>query len=162
MHDLELYRPNVGIVIFNKNAKIWIGKRSDTTNNKAWQMPQGGIDTNESPIDASIREVYEETGIKSIKQIALIDNWIKYKLPINIAKSKWNGRYVGQMQKWFLFYFFGEDKEININIEKNSEFIEWQWQDIKYILENIPKFRKEVYKNVFNNFREKIKPKKIN
>ena len=157
MPNTELYRPNVGIVIFNKNGKIWIGKRSDTQYSSPWQMPQGGIDKNESPFDAAVREVYEETGIKSIKNISLIDNWLKYKLPIHISKNKWDGKYIGQMQKWFLFYFFGEDTEININIYKNAEFSEWKWQNIKYILENIPKFRKEVYEKVFNDFAEKIK-----
>ncbi len=157
MSDHELYRPNVGIVIFNKNANIWIGKRADIKKLCAWQMPQGGIDTNESALKAAIRETYEETGIKSIKHIASINEWIKYKLPIDIAKNKWNGKFVGQMQKWFLFYFFGDDSEVNLNSYKNPEFSAWKWVDTKYIENNVTEFRKSVYKTVFEKFEAYIK-----
>lgn len=152
MANTEKYRPNVGAVIFNKNADIWIGKRADITSNSSWQMPQGGIDINEPSLEAAVREVYEETGIKSIKQVSFIDKWIKYKLPANIAVNKWNGKYVGQMQKWYLFYFYGNDSEVNINIDKNPEFIDWKWADRIYIEKNVADFRKNIYKNVFKKF----------
>ena len=152
MPDHEQYRPNVGIVIFNKNANIWIGKRADIKKLCAWQMPQGGIDTNESALKAAIREIYEETGIKSIKHIASINEWIKYKLPIDIVKNKWNGKFVGQMQKWFLFYFFGDDSEVNINSYKNPEFSAWKWANINEIQEMAAPFKRSVYKSVVREF----------
>ena len=152
MASIEKYRPNVGAVIFNKNADIWIGKRADISSKSSWQMPQGGIDINEPSLEAAVREVYEETGIKSIKHVSFIDKWIKYKLPANIAVNKWNGKYVGQMQKWYLFYFYGNDSEVNINIDKNPEFSDWKWADKKYIEKNVTDFRKNIYKTVFKKF----------
>ena len=152
MASTEKYRPNVGAVIFNKNADIWIGKRADISSKSSWQMPQGGIDINEPSLEAAVREVYEETGIKSIKHVSFIDKWIKYKLPANIAVNKWNGKYVGQMQKWYLFYFYGNDSEVNINIDKNPEFSDWKWADKKYIEKNVTDFRKNIYKTVFKKF----------
>jgi len=156
MPKTKIYRPNVGIVIFNSEKKIWCGKRIDVKTKEAWQLPQGGIDSKETPLQAAQREVYEETGIKSIKKVSLIDDWIKYDLPIDIAKNKWNGRFSGQMQKWFLFYFYGNENEININISNNPEFSEWKWEEEKYIKNNVTKFRKSVYKTVFNNFNKTI------
>ena len=152
MANTDKYRPNVGAVIFNKNADIWIGKRVDISSNSSWQMPQGGIDINEPSLEAAVREVYEETGIKSIKHVSFIDKWIKYKLPANIAVNKWNGKYDGQMQKWYLFYFYGNDSEVNINIDKNPEFSDWKWADKKYIEKNVTDFRKNIYKTVFKKF----------
>ena len=156
MANTDKYRPNVGAVIFNKNADIWIGKRADISSNSSWQMPQGGIDINEPSLEAAVREVYEETGIKSIKHISFINKWIKYKLPVNIAVTKWNGKYVGQMQKWYLFYFYGEDSEVNINMDHNPEFSDWKWADTIYIEKNVTHFRKNIYKTVFKKFSTNI------
>lgn len=151
------YRPNVGIVIFNSDKNIWIGKRIDNNTKEGWQLPQGGIDHQEEPLDAAIREVYEETGITTIKNIATIDNWIKYNLPLDIAKNKWGGKYIGQKQKWYLFYFYGDENEINININKQPEFSKWKWADEQYIRDNVTNFRKDVYKKVFQSFSKVIK-----
>ena len=157
MLNKNLYRPNVGIVIFNSEKKIWCGKRIDIKTNDAWQLPQGGIDQNETALQAAVREVYEETGIQSIKNIDQIDEWIRYDLPTNIAKGKWNGKFIGQMQKWFLFYFYGNDDEINININNKAEFSEWKWEADTYIQDKVTKFRKNVYKEVFKKFNKIIK-----
>jgi len=151
------YRPNVGIVIFNSDKKIWIGKRIDNNSKEAWQLPQGGIDYQEEPLNAAIREVYEETGITTIKNIGSIDNWIKYNLPLDIAKNKWGGKYIGQKQKWYLFYFYGDENEINININKQPEFSKWKWADEEYVKDNVTNFRKDVYKKVFQSFSKVIK-----
>ena len=137
MSNTLQYRPNVGIVIFNSDKNIWIGKRIDNNTKEGWQLPQGGIDHQEEPLDAAIREVYEETGITTIKNIATIDNWIKYNLPLDIAKNKWGGKYIGQKQKWYLFYFYGDENEINININKQPEFSKWKWADEQYIRDNV-------------------------
>ena len=152
MSNKNLYRPNVGIVIFNSKKKIWCGRRLGINTKDAWQLPQGGIDDNESPLEAAVREAYEETGIQSIKKISKIDEWIKYELPKDIAKNKWNGKFIGQMQKWFLFQFYGNDDEINININKKAEFSEWKWEKDIYIQRNVAEFRKNVYKKVFTKF----------
>ena len=157
MSNTLQYRPNVGIVIFNSDKNIWIGKRIDNNTKEGWQLPQGGIDHQEEPLDAAIREVYEETGITTIKNIATIDNWIKYNLPLDIAKNKWGGKYIGQKQKWYLFYFYGDENEININIDKQPEFSKWKWADEQYIKDNVTNFRKDVYKKVFESFSKVIK-----
>ena len=157
MSNTLQYRPNVGIVIFNSDKNIWIGKRLDNNTKEGWQLPQGGIDYKEEPLDAAIREVYEETGITTIKNIATIDNWIKYNLPLDIAKNKWGGKYIGQKQKWYLFYFYGDENEINININKQPEFSKWKWADEQYIRDNVTNFRKDVYKKVFQSFSKVIK-----
>lgn len=157
MSNKNLYRPNVGIVIFNSKKKIWCGRRLGINTKDAWQLPQGGIDDNESPLEAAVREAYEETGIQSIKKISKIDEWIKYELPKDIAKNKWNGKFIGQMQKWFLFQFYGNDDEINININKKAEFSEWKWEKDIYIQRNVAEFRKNVYKKVFTKFSTIIK-----
>lgn len=157
MSNKNLYRPNVGIVIFNSKKKIWCGRRLGINTKDAWQLPQGGIDDNESPLEAAVREAYEETGIQSIKKISKIDEWIKYELPKDIAKNKWNGKFIGQMQKWFLFQFYGNDDEINININKKAEFSEWKWEKDIYIQKNVAEFRKNVYKKVFTKFSTIIK-----
>tara|TARA_B100000686_G_scaffold265830_1_gene280404 strand:- start:17738 stop:18220 length:483 start_codon:yes stop_codon:yes gene_type:complete len=156
MPSKKKYRANVGAVILNKKGFIWIGKRSDIKNSSEWQMPQGGIDKNENPEKAVFREVYEETGIKSIKIIDKINTWIKYEIPKHIAKNKWNGEYIGQKQKWFLLYFYGNEKEININLSNKKEFKSWKWDKDTNIANNVPKFRKNVYKKVFNYFSTKI------
>ena len=152
MPEKKNYRANVAAVIFNEKGYIWVGERIDIQSIHAWQMPQGGIDKNEDSKKAIIREIFEETGIKSIKIIDLIDDWIKYDLPKNIAKNKWNGKYIGQKQKWYLLYFYGNDKEININLSKNPEFKSWKWDTISNIIKNTVNFRKKVYKQVFDNF----------
>ena len=157
MSNIAQYRPNVGIVIFNSDKKIWIGKRIGNNTKEGWQLPQGGIDYQEVPLDAAIREVYEETGITTIKNISSIDNWIKYNLPLDIAKNKWGGKYIGQKQKWYLFYFYGDENEINININKQPEFSKWKWADEQYIRDNVTNFRKDVYKKVFQSFSKVIK-----
>ena len=157
MSNIAQYRPNVGIVIFNSDKKIWIGKRIGNNTKEGWQLPQGGIDSNEKPIQAAIREVHEETGIKSIKKVSVINKWIKYNLPVDIAKSKWGGKFVGQMQKWYLFYFYGDEKEININISKQPEFSKLKWSEEQYIKNNAIKFRKDIYKTIFQSFGKIIK-----
>jgi len=156
MPNSNKYRPNVGAVIFNKNGYIWIGERADIQNSSEWQMPQGGIDKDENPRTALFREVYEETGIKSIKIIDQTKKWIKYIIPKDISKNKWNGKYIGQKQKWFLLYFHGNEDEININLSNKPEFKSWKWDKINNIEDIVPKFRKNVYKEVFKYFLPKI------
>ena len=105
--QLEDYRNGVGMVILNQNKKIFIGQRFDK-DESAWQMPQGGIDKNENPHDACIRELTEETGIyKNFKIIYKTKNWYSYDLPKNLQKKLWRGKYKGQIQQWFLIDFFG-------------------------------------------------------
>ena len=145
------YRPCVGIVLIN-NGSIFAGQRLDYKSD-AWQMPQGGIEKNESPIRAAIRELKEETGIKKkhIKIILESKNWINYDLPKELIPKLWNGKFVGQSQKWFAMEFLGSDSDVNINT-KNPEFSKWQWMTKNKLLNSIVPFKKRVYENILSQF----------
>ena len=149
------YRPCVGIVLIN-NGSIFAGQRLDYKSD-AWQMPQGGIEENESPIRAAIRELKEETGIKKkhIKIILESKNWINYDLPKELIPKLWNGKFVGQSQKWFAMEFLGSDSDVNINT-KNPEFSKWQWMTKNKLLESIVPFKKKVYENILLQFSAKL------
>jgi putative (di)nucleoside polyphosphate hydrolase len=149
MPNNTCYRKCVGITVFNSIGSIWIGKRSDINSGKLWQMPQGGIDLEEKPFEAASRELYEETGIKKVKYIKESSSWLKYEFPKESILKK---KFKGQKLKWYLFYFKGTDKEINLNIYKNPEFKSWKWETIDKTIENVIYFKKEVYKSVFKEF----------
>ena len=121
------YRKGVGMMVFNDKKKIFVGKRID--NQTAWQMPQGGVDNNEDYETAAKRELYEETGIQSIRIIKKSKEMYTYDLPKSLLGKIWKGKYMGQKQKWFLIKFLGPDSEINLN-QKYPEFNQWKWVDI--------------------------------
>jgi len=139
-------RIGVGIVLLNNENKVFVGKRIDNPKNY-WQMPQGGVDNNENFLQAAIRELEEETGIKNIKLIKEIDEWLVYNLPKNLLGKIWQGRYKGQKQKWFIFKFLGENKEININT-KNPEFLDWKWISSSELPKVAVNFKINIYKKI--------------
>ncbi len=149
------YRPCVGIVLIKK-GKIFAGQRLDYKSS-AWQMPQGGIEDNESPKDAAFRELKEETGIKKkhIKIILESKNWLRYDLPEELISKLWNGKFVGQKQKWFAMEFFGSDTDININT-KFPEFSQWKWMTADQLINSIVPFKKNVYKKILTKFSAKL------
>ena len=144
-------RQGVGIIVLNDNNKVFVGRRKDNPVNK-WQMPQGGIDENEKPLNAMKRELAEETSITKIKVLKEIDNWLEYELPPNLLGKIWKGKYRGQKQKWFIVKFIGKEDEINLKT-KNPEFIEWKWIDYNLLPDVIVSFKKEVYKKLKNEIK---------
>ena len=144
-------RSGVGIVLLNKNNKVFVAKRIDNPKN-FWQMPQGGVDKGEDFLKAAYRELEEETSIKNVDLIKELDGTITYELPDRLLGIIWKGKYKGQKQKWFLMKFTGEEKEINIKT-KNPEFLDWKWVELENITDLVVDFKLHVYKDV----KEKVK-----
>ena len=147
-------RLGVGVVVLNKENKVFVGKRKDNPIDK-WQMPQGGVDEGEDLISAMKRELSEETGIKNITLLKEVEGWSEYELPDYLLGKIWKGKYRGQRQKWFIVRFVGKDNEINLET-KNPEFIEWQWVEIDSLPGVIVEFKKKVYENLVPKIRASI------
>ena len=148
------YRPNVGMMIINQKKEIFVGKRIDHPSN-FWQMPQGGIDAQEIPSIAALREMDEEVGIKKNKVDLLTESkdWYYYSIPSDLAKTLWKGKYKGQRQKWFLYKFKGTDKDINIHTE-HPEFSNYKWVTKDFLVPNIVPFKKKIYKKLLLEFKD--------
>ena len=144
-------RSGVGIVLLNKKNKIFVAKRIDNPKNY-WQMPQGGIDGNEDYLSAALRELEEETSIKSVELLKEIDEFIAYELPKDLLGIIWKGKYRGQKQKWFVMRFTGQDQEINLKTKK-PEFLEWKWVNPDKITDTVVDFKLNVYRKI----QEKLK-----
>tara|TARA_A100001011_G_scaffold339698_1_gene371297 strand:- start:33 stop:509 length:477 start_codon:yes stop_codon:yes gene_type:complete len=139
-------RNGVGIVVLNKQNKVFVAKRIDNPKD-FWQMPQGGVDNGESFLTAAYRELEEETSIRNVELIEEIDGTTTYELPKHLLGIIWRGKYKGQKQKWFLMRYLGEDSEINIKTHK-PEFLEWKWIDLSMITEVVVGFKLHVYKEL--------------
>ena len=139
-------RSGVGIVVLNKENKVFVAKRIDNPKN-FWQMPQGGVDKGENYFNAALRELEEETGIKKVKLIREIDGTMTYELPEHLLGIIWKGKYKGQKQKWFLMKYLGSDDDINIKTT-NPEFLEWKWIDLNMITEVVVDFKLHIYKEL--------------
>ena len=148
--DLPL-RTGVGIVVLNKENKVFVARRIDNPKN-FWQMPQGGVDKGEDFLAAAFRELEEETNIKNVSLIKEIEGITTYELPDHLLGIIWKGKYKGQKQKWFLMKFTGDEKEIDIKT-KNPEFLDWKWIDLDQITDVVVDFKLHVYQEL----KEKIK-----
>tara|TARA_B100001063_G_C16734620_1_gene541269 strand:+ start:981 stop:1457 length:477 start_codon:yes stop_codon:yes gene_type:complete len=139
-------RNGVGIIVLNKENKVFVAKRIDNPKN-FWQMPQGGVDNGEDFLTAAYRELKEETSINNVKLIKELEGTTIYELPNHLLGIIWKGKYKGQQQKWFLMRFLGNDNEVNIKTDK-PEFNEWKWVDINMITDLVVDFKLEVYKEL--------------
>jgi len=147
-------RNGVGIIVLNRENKVFVARRIDNPKN-LWQMPQGGIDEGEDFLNAAYRELNEETSMKNVELIKEIEGIMKYELPNHLLGIIWKGKYRGQRQKWFLMRFTGDDKEINIKT-KNPEFLEWKWIEVDQITEAVVDFKLHVYKELQEKVRKII------
>ena len=159
------YRPCVGIMVLNRDGLIWIGRRSDATNEAEgrgawWQMPQGGIDASEPPEAAALRELFEETRLRSVEIIAEHPSWLTYDLPPDLVGKAWGGRYRGQKQKWFAARHLGPDGEVDINPPPGHEreFDAWRWAPANEVLGLIVPFKRAVYEQVLSEFAPLARP----
>lgn len=157
------YRPCVGIMVLNKAGLVWVGHRIIIQNDEMdgasqlWQMPQGGIDKGEDPEPAALRELYEETGMRTVSLLAEAPNWINYDLPANLVGIALKGKYRGQTQKWFAYRFEGDESEIAINPPPGghtAEFDRWAWKPMDSLPELIVPFKRQVYEEVVAAFRQ--------
>jgi putative (di)nucleoside polyphosphate hydrolase len=152
------YRPCVGVVVFNRAGHVFIGKRRggpehvDATH--AWQLPQGGVDPGEDPWPAALRELNEETNIRSVEKLAEVADWLSYDIPREIVGEAWKGRYRGQTQKWFAMRFTGDEGEIDINCPggHEPEFTDWRWERLERLPALIIPFKRQVYERVVREF----------
>ncbi len=156
------YRPCVGVMVLNAQGLVWSGRRivdatsENGTSDRLWQMPQGGIDKGEEPLEAAYRELYEETGMKSVSLLGEAPAWIKYDLPAELVGVALKGKYRGQTQRWFAFRFEGDESEIAINPPPGghtAEFDEWAWKPMDELPELIVPFKRPVYDQVVAAFR---------
>ncbi len=156
------YRPCVGVMVINRDGLVWAGRRIPEENSEydgsplLWQMPQGGIDKGEEPLEAAWRELYEETGIKSASLLAEAPDWINYDLPAQLIGIGLKGKYRGQTQRWFAFRFEGSEDEIAINPPPGghaAEFDAWEWKRMEELPELIVPFKRDVYLKVVAAFR---------
>ena len=143
------YRQGVGLMIINSAKQVFVGQRIDRTSD-AWQMPQGGIDEGETPLDAAWREMEEEVGTREAVLVAESTGWIKYDLPAELIPKFWSGKFLGQQQKWFLMQLLDE-KSIDINTQ-TPEFSSWKWVEAQVLPEVIVPFKKSLYQNVLKEF----------
>ena len=146
------FRKGIGVFLINEKNQLWVGKRIDFKNDY-WQMPQGGIDNDEDPRQAMIRELGEEVGIKKNYEILMeLEQWLSYLLPDYLKKVVWEGRYVGQIQKWFACRFYGKDEEINLETHK-PEFKDWKWIKPQDVMKSVIPFKKKLYRDVLKGFK---------
>ena len=147
------YRRGVGAVLFNPDGLVFAGRRKGV-HSGSWQMPQGGIDEGESPQQAVMRELKEETGTDKAKIISESRGWLTYDLPDDLIGIAWDGQFRGQTQKWFALEFMGFDKDININAHDEPEFYKWRWLEINELPGMIVPFKRQLYKDIIAEFKD--------
>ena len=156
------YRPCVGIMVLNAQGLVWTGLRVNEPSDSEyynspfrWQMPQGGIDKGEDPQIASLRELYEETGMKTVTLLAETKDWLTYDLPDDLIGIGLKGKWRGQKQKWFAYRFVGDQDEIQINppvTGEKAEFEDWEWKPMHKLPELIVPFKRKLYSKVVDEF----------
>jgi putative (di)nucleoside polyphosphate hydrolase len=154
--DPKLYRPNVGLALFHREGPVFLGKRHGAEGPYQWQMPQGGVDRGETPLDAAFRELEEEIGVTA-RHVDLLEetpDWLCYDFPIDVrTKMKPRGRYMGQKQKWFAFRFKGRDADIRLDTH-TPEFSDWRWAALETAPDLVIPFKRPTYEEVVRRFRK--------
>ncbi len=147
------YRRCVGIMVLNREGRVFVGRRINFEAGEAWQMPQGGIDRGEDLKQAALRELEEETGITEVDVLAEAEGWFNYDLPRKEIGLALKGKYRGQTQKWFAVRFRGQDSDIDLKRHKPPEFDAFRWVEIDELVPMIVPFKRDVYRQVVEAFR---------
>lgn len=150
--DLDLYRPNVGVVLFHPDGRVWLGKRAQTQGPWCWQFPQGGVDAGEDLEAAARRELREETGAVSASLLGRTDGWVAYDFPEGYGGSKAARGWKGQKQVWFALRFDGAEQEFDLAAHDPPEFEAWRWAYLDEAVELIVPFKRAAYETVAGAF----------
>jgi putative (di)nucleoside polyphosphate hydrolase len=159
------YRPCAGIMVLNRAGLVFIGRRNsgpEHTDKNDWQMPQGGVDEGEDTYKAALRELYEETNIRSVEKLGEIADWLHYDIPRGLVGQAWGGKYRGQKQKWYALRFTGDEREIDVAHPAGGhepEFIDWRWETMSALPGIVVPFKRPTYERVVQEF-EKFAPKR--
>jgi putative (di)nucleoside polyphosphate hydrolase len=150
--DLTLYRANVGVVLFDRAGRVWLGRRATTKGPYNWQFPQGGVDEGEDLQTAAMRELQEETGVVTVTLLGRTQDWITYDFPTGWTGSKAQKGWRGQKQVWFAFRFDGDDSEIDLNAHLPAEFDAWRWGSLEDAADRVVPFKRDTYRYVAQAF----------
>lgn len=152
------YRPNVGAVVFSRTGKVLVARRADLPADAApeagWQLPQGGLEPNERPAMAVLRELEEEIGTSRLALLGEVPGWLGYDIPLDIAGFAYRGDWRGQKQKWFAFLLLGDDSDIRLDHEATPEFTAWKWVELASLPQWAVGFKRAVYVELSRHFQE--------
>ncbi len=153
------YRACAGMMVLNREGLVFVGRRAGgpehTDATHVWQMPQGGIDDDEDPYRAALRELYEETNIRSVEKLGEMTEWLAYDIPRELIGQAWNGKYRGQKQKWYALRFAGDESEIDVSNPAGThepEFVAWRWVAMSELPALVVPFKQETYARVVKEF----------
>ena len=151
MIDVDGYRPNVGIVLLNADGQLFWARR---VNRDGWQFPQGGMNTDETPLEAMYRELEEETGLEAhhVEVITATHGWLRYRLPERYVRRHQRPMCIGQKQVWFLLKLVGGEDALKLDGHEKPEFDIWRWVDFWYPAAHVVNFKRDVYARALRNF----------
>lgn len=154
MIDPDGYRPNVGIVLMHGDGRVFWARRASRD---GWQFPQGGMNTDETPLEAMYRELHEETGLAPhhVEVLEATPGWLRYRLPRRCVRNGERPVCIGQKQVWFLLRLTGSEQEVRLDLTDKPEFDSWRWVDFWYPLEHVVNFKRRVYDQALRHLASK-------